>query len=529
MFVTCDPGAGTGLSAARRVALAAALVLALPASPAQARRPLIGPYFGAPFTVTRLAHRFDQAPSWTRDGQVLSGEPDAAGTSQIYRGNVDGTRQACLTCRTVAGQNAFPQERPQGDWILFASYGQQPVHTGRPGFGGYGGDLYAMRPDGSHARRLTTASDPGGGAPYTATLGVPYDNFHAFWSPNGRQVAWTHTEAHPLAQGGQTWAMLIGDFAVRGGVPALRNVRVVARPYGAYETQPWAPDGSGFLFSAAGGHASPFQAAPPGWGHMQLYFLRLHGRGASSARPRVTQISDDTPAYNEQAVFTPDMRTVIMMSNRTGPQGSWYDQVVATAMRTGFDAPDTGSTQTLQFLSDFVGRDFRSDLYAVDVRTKAIRRLTHFRDGIVPEFFWDRASQRIIFTVVDNGPGPRRGSARTYVGRFRGITAAQRTAPTSAAPAPGLAGRPVDMARVGAQAQTIRDPGPTDNASVPAVPPRRPAAAFPHAARRVDDPTVPAVTGTYFTLWLADLARLGEQGGRTLARPPLLDELGGFG
>lgn len=528
MFVTCDPGAGTGLSAARRVALAAALVLALPASPAQARRPLIGPYFGAPFTVTRLAHRFGQAPSWTRDGQVLSGEPDAAGTSQIYRGNVDGTRQACLTCRTVAGQNAFPQERPQGDWILFASYGQQPVHTGRPGFGGYGGDLYAMRPDGSHARRLTTASDPGGGAPYTATSGVPYDNFHAFWSPNGRQVAWTHTEAHPLAQGGQTWAMLIGDFAVRGGVPALRNVRVVARPYGAYETQPWAPDGSGFLFSAAGGHASPFQAAPPGWGHMQLYFLRLHGRGASPARPRVTQISDDTPAYNEQAVFTPDMRTVIMMSNRTGPQGSWYDQVVATAMRTGFDAPDTGSTQTLQFLSDFVGRDFRSDLYAVDVRTKAIRRLTHFRDGIVPEFFWDRASQRIIFTVVDNGPGPRRGSARTYVGRFRGITAAQRRQPRQA-PAPGLAGRPVDMARVGAQAQPVRDPGPTDNASVPAVPPRRPAAAFPHAARRVDDPTVPAVTGTYFTLWLADLARLGEQGGRTLARPPLLDELGGFG
>ena len=46
------------------------------------------------------------------------------------------------------------------------------------------------------------------------STGVPYDNFHAFWSPNGRQVAWTHTEAHPIAAGGQTWEMLLGDFVV---------------------------------------------------------------------------------------------------------------------------------------------------------------------------------------------------------------------------------------------------------------------------------------------------------------------------
>lgn len=179
-----DSGIQTAPGVARMAALLLALGLSLllPAgeAQAQARGPLIGPYFGAPFAVTRLAHRFDQAPSWTRDGQVLSGEPDAAGTSQIYRARADGSRQVCLTCRTVAGQNAFPQERPQGDWILFASYGQQAVHTGRPGFGGYGGDLYAMRTDGSRARRLTTASDPGGGARYTATSGVPYDNFHAF-------------------------------------------------------------------------------------------------------------------------------------------------------------------------------------------------------------------------------------------------------------------------------------------------------------------------------------------------------------
>jgi hypothetical protein len=82
---------------------------------------------------------------------------------------------------------------------------------------------------------------------------VAHDNFHAYWSPTGRQIVWTHTEAFPLAKGGQRWEMLLGDFSVRGGVPSLNNVRVVGRPYGVYETQPWAPDGTGFLFSGTPG------------------------------------------------------------------------------------------------------------------------------------------------------------------------------------------------------------------------------------------------------------------------------------
>ena len=230
---------------------------------AAAHKSLISPYFGAPFKVKRNGYTFNQAPSWTSTGKVLSGQLDGAGITQVYRANLDGSKQRCLSCRTVRGPSGFAQERPQADWIMFHSYGQQPVHTGGPGFGGYGGDLYVMRPDGSHPYRLTTTSDPDDGAEYTASTGVPYDNFHAFWSPHGKQVAWTHTEAHPLSDGGQTWEMLIGDFKVKNGVPSLQNVRVVGKPYGAYETQPWAPDGSGFLFSAAGGYRSPYRRAPP--------------------------------------------------------------------------------------------------------------------------------------------------------------------------------------------------------------------------------------------------------------------------
>src|SRR4029077_16889733 len=138
-------------------------------------------------------------------------------------------------------------------------------------------------------------------------------------------------------------SILVGDFVVVDGTPSLRNVRVVGKPYGAYETQPWAPDGSGFLFSAPAGYTSPFQKTPPGWGNMQVYYRRINGAGASIDEPRVVQLSDDMPAYEEQAVFTPDMKTVIMMSNRshTTPP-SWANLVVAAAQRTKYDPPSTG-------------------------------------------------------------------------------------------------------------------------------------------------------------------------------------------
>ncbi len=483
--------------------------------PSSTRESLIGPYFAAPFALTRNGYNFGQAPAWTTGDRVLSHEYDSAGIRQVYRANLDGSAQVCLTCSTVKGPNGFPQDRPQSDWILFHSYGQQPVHTGGPGFGGYGGDLYVMRPDGSQPYRLTTNSNPDDGREYAVDSGVPYDNFHAFWSPNGKQIVWTHTEAHPISAGGQTWTMLLGDFVVEGGVPSLRNVIVVGKPYGVYETQPWAPNGSGFLFCAAGGYRSPFQATPPGWAHMGVYFMRLYGPGASPQDPQVTLISDATVAYQEQALFTPDMKTVLMMSNRSGGQESWYNLIVAATKRTRFDAPETGSTQTMQFLSDFIGPGgFGSELYAVDVETKAIRQLTSL-GGVIPEFFWNRNYSKIIFAVT---------GLETWVGEFQGVSRRVSTV----IPAPGLAGEPVDMSRVGAQAQPIRDPGPTDNVPIAVTPPSNPAPAFPHASESSDAPRVPNVAAEYFVRWLGDLQDLYEQSEESFTRPPLFEALGEF-
>ena len=414
----------------------------------------------------------------------------------------------------MKGPNGLPQERPQGDWILFESFAAQPVHVGAPGLGGYGGDLYVMHPDGTHVYRLTTSSDPGRGTPFTASSGTPYDNFHAYWSPDGTRIIWTHTEAEPLSAGGQRWEMMIGTFTVDRGRPALTDVQAVGRPYGAYETQPWSPDGKGFLFFAAGGYRSPFQSTPPGWGNARVYYMRLYGPGASPSHPRVTPISDNAPLYEEQALFTPDMRTVLMMSNRGETQESWYDLVAAAAQRTRFDAPDTGSTQTLQFLADFDGPDFRSDLFAVDIATHATRRLSNL-DGILPEFFWNRRYTELLLGFNHIG-GSR---SATYTGQFVGLPSISRRIPRRTPPA--LYGQPVAMVRVGAQAQTIRDPGPTSNASTAVRAPADPAPAFPHATKSADRPTIPAVLTGYLRAWLGDLTTLGREANATFTADPL--------
>jgi hypothetical protein len=80
------------------------------------------------------------------------------------------------------------------------------------------------------------------------------------------------------------------------------------------------------------------------------------------------------------------------------------------------------------------------------------------------------------------------------------------------------------MARVGAQAQPVRDPGPTDNTSVAVRPPSTPAPSTPHATMSGDTATVPVVIATYAGRWLSDLTALGRQANVTFTNP--LDRLG---
>ncbi len=447
------------------IGLTFALVLLLQAAgaPTAGAASAPGPYFSASLQVHRNSYTFGQTPTWTATGDVLSNEPDRAGVEQAYLSHLNGSALRCLTCGRLPGPNGFPEQQPGGNWILFCSMGAQPGHFGGPCLGGYGSDLYVMHPHGSGLTRLTTSSDPARGANYQALPGggVPYDNYHPYWSPNGRQLVWTRTEAHPLASGGQRWEMLVADFvAPAHGRPHLAHIRIVGPAFGVYETQAWAPDGSGFLFTAFGPRNSPFQATPPGWMHLELYFMRLYGRGASPAHPRVTHLTANDPAYEEQATFTPDMREVIVMTSRARP-GTWYQTVITAAQWLHFDAPNPGSAGTPMFLADFSDPKFTSDLYMFDLATGAVRQLTNF-GHVVPEFGWNRTYTKLLWTeeVGTLGVPGRHIGHITRVARFPGITPGEAAVPRRTPP--NLFGAPIDMARVAgskARAGLSRSPG----------------------------------------------------------------------
>jgi hypothetical protein len=379
------------------------------AGPARLGAPARGPnpYFTAPFTVETGRYTFGQDPSFAPDGRVLSNERDGSGTEQVYVSKLDGSTIRCLTCGQP-GPNGFPQERPQGDWILFCSWRGSPVTFGAPCLGGVGTDLYVMRPDGSDVTRLTAP-----GLPFEPS-GVPFDNYHPAWSPDGRHLVWTHVGFADLAAGGTQWTMLVADFAPRRGrTPVLTNLRVVGPATDTgYETQVWAPDGSGFLYTAMGQDGA-------GWLNLELYFLRLAGPGAAPGRPLVTHLTDGNTGWDEQAVFTPDMRDVIWMSSRGSP--TWYQTFVTAAQQLGFRPPLQNETFGPMFVLAISDPGFHTDLYELDRATGAIRRLTNL-NRVVPEFYFDPSGRRLLWSEG--------GHAVTRVGRFALSAVPRRVGPT---------------------------------------------------------------------------------------------------
>jgi len=166
-------------------------------------------YTSAPFSTEVQPYTFGQAPVFMPDGRVVFGQDYQQGDgTQIYIALADGTEQRCLTCGQPAPNNV-PAVSPGGKWILFHSWRGHYITIGSPGFGGLGSALYVTTPDGGPAVQLT-GLDPAHGS------GEGEDDYHAYWSPDGTQLAWAHLNWNFVDNGGEgKWDIKVADFVGR--------------------------------------------------------------------------------------------------------------------------------------------------------------------------------------------------------------------------------------------------------------------------------------------------------------------------
>lgn len=330
-----------------------------------------------------------QATDWVDRTHVVWHDPagrddDDDGEIQIHRSALDGSEVACLTCG-LEGPNQVPIVQPHGRWILFHSWNGHAIRVGGPGFGGLGSDVWVMTRDGRQPTNLTRS-------------GEFHDNFHAYWSPDGRYVVWTALNWNADEGGDGKSDIRVARFEPNGpGGPRLVDERVVRPGNGHwYETQWWAPDGSGFLYTE-----TVDTAVNP-----ELFFCRLRNRATGRCRP--VRLTND-PAWDEQAVFTPDMDHILFMSSRNLPGA--HDDWTRAATLLDLPADYDHVLILLVFSDSFLQPVFQqaTDLY--EMRLRWNRGRTRFKPGpirrlttsgnegwVIPEFAWDPSGRRLLWT-----------------------------------------------------------------------------------------------------------------------------------
>ncbi len=95
------------------------------------------------------------------------------------------------------------------------------------------------------------------------------------------------------------------------------------------------------------------------------------------------------------------------MSSRATP--GWYQTVTSEAQAAGYDPPGENDVAGPVFILTVLDPRFRTDLYELDLSTRAVRRLTDL-DQVVPEFYFDPTGTRLLWTTGER--------THTYVGTF---------------------------------------------------------------------------------------------------------------
>jgi Tol biopolymer transport system component len=350
------------------------------------------------FVVDSNPYVLGQAMDWLDRRHVVWHDPvirdeDGDGQVQIHSSTLDGAEKVCLTCG-LPGPNQVPVVQPHGRWILFHSWSGHTVTAGGPGFGGLGSDIWVMTRDGAQQTNLTHDTEL-------------HDNFHAYWSPDGKYIVWTSLSWNSGEGGNGRSDVRVARFDPQGpNGPRLTDEHVVRPGNGHwYETQWWAPDGSGFLYTETVDTAI----------NPELFFCRLPNPAAGMCHPvRLTR----DPAWDEQAIFTPDMKRILFMSSRNlpGAQNDWSRIASFLELPAEYDYELILFVFTDGYLQPILQQ--ATDLYEITLRwnqTHArfkggrVRRLTQSgEDGwVIPEFAWDPSGRRLLWTQNKFSAGRR--------------------------------------------------------------------------------------------------------------------------
>jgi Tol biopolymer transport system component len=182
---------------------------------------------------------FDVA--WSPNGRKLVGAYDfgGGGASGLWTMNADGTGLRPLSVRPepsvfgTGGYEIAPAWSPNGKWIAFLFLHPVPRTRGG-GMGVQSTELWLVRADGSHARRLTRTLVPEG---------------RPSWSPDSTRIVYSRERKWSLEEASDS------DIIVR----AMRTgrTRVLVRGPADDRDPVWSPDGRTIAFTHAA-EADPF-------------------------------------------------------------------------------------------------------------------------------------------------------------------------------------------------------------------------------------------------------------------------------
>jgi Tol biopolymer transport system component len=311
--------------------------------------------------------------SFSPDGARIVVPLRASGKFQIHsldaHSRDNGGHGRCITCGQPGNNDGVRWRPGSGDVLLFVSDRDHPFAIGNDG-AGFGQELYAMRPDGSHATRLTQSHG-------WAT------NYHPNWSPDGKRIVWGRTED-------RAWDVIVADFVSDGSGMRLESPRRVVHDTTWWETHGFSSDGRRVI-------ATNTRAG--------LLSTDIYGVDIETGdRSRVTTAL----AWDEHAHLSPDGRKLAWISGRHRPASiaSLNDGSISPLFDFFWIVPGI-------FFEFVPPAGYSTELTLMDADGDHVQALTS--DGlIVADNEWSADGSRIVFRQSDALTGSNKIRVLTF-------------------------------------------------------------------------------------------------------------------